>query len=149
MLAKSEVMCSMPPSAAWKARLFCISWPPTLPSVFTIMSRPIAIPDIINSSIRVAIRVNPRESSFLLRIVSLLVAIQPCSFSLLIFSPLISRSEDVTILITQVSRADRSLGVESLIAFGNHEAGASAGHLAAGSQMNQIDFANQIEGCAG
>src|SRR5580704_7348449 len=152
MLARSEVMCSMPPSAAWKAKLFCVSWLPTLPSVFTIMSRPMATPDMINIKSRVAIRVNPRESSFVLCIVSLLIAILRLFVSVpnsLLPPRLNSRAEEITILVTQVSRTDGSLRVESLVAIGRHETAPGTRDLGASGQVNQIDLANQIEGCAG
>src|SRR5271165_1479241 len=149
MAARSEVMCSMPPSAAWKARLFCVSWPLTLPSVLTIMSRPIAIPDMMTNSIRDAIRVNPREPRFVQCIVSLLIPISNCSCVSISISwfPAWSRPLVVAILVTQISRADRSLRIETLVAFACHDT-AGAGHLAANCEMNQIDLANQVEGRA-
>src|SRR5579863_5739131 len=149
MLARSEVICSIPPSAAWKARLFCVSWPPTLPSVLTIIMRAIAIPVMMTNSIMDAIRVNPREPRFVLCIVSLLISSPNSScVSISNFWPARSIGQVVTILIAQVSGADRSLRVESLVAVGRLQSLTHSSELAANRQMDHIDLANQVEGCA-
>ena len=107
--------------------------------------------DMINISIRDAIRVKPRESSFVLDIVSLLIAIQPCLVSTAKFlsSTAMPSLENIAILVTQVSPTDRSVRVERLVTIGNHHVAFNAGHLASSGQMQDVDLANQVEGGSG
>src|SRR5581483_975112 len=141
---RSEVIFSMPLSAPWKVMLFCTSCVPTLTSVLTIMSMPIANPERRKSNIKVVISVNPSDLRLQFLIVSLLVFTSES----LEHRDRAEILRSITLAVAHVASADRSLQVKTLVSLRRHQRTLGSIELAVNRQMQDVDLANKIGGNA-